>query len=127
MTPIAKERLVRSTLRALMTGPGDISTRMDSVLALLQTLPISDRRAVAKALKPRLARAFRQKQTLVHTATHLDAPTRQKLQEISSGAGMLFFEEAPNPSLLAGFTVQLGDDRRDYSLRSRLERLKKTP
>ena len=126
MTPIAVERIVRTSLAAILTGDGaGLAGRLDAVLEKLGTLPPADRRRVARALKPRLTRALNRRRSLLKSAAPMDEQMKAQVTKFADDKGMFFNEEALDEKLLAGFTLQLGDDRLDLSLRSRLQQFKK--
>lgn len=123
MTPITRERIVRASLRAIVEGEGVIDSRLESVAGLLENLRVADRRQIVKILKIRLLRALRQKTTTLRSATPLTPSILAQLKKISQERGMLIVEELLNPALLAGFSLQMGDDRTDYSLKGRVKQL----
>jgi F0F1-type ATP synthase delta subunit len=123
MTPINRERIIRASLRAIVEGEGTIDARMETVAGLLEKLSATDRRLIVKTLKMKLARALRQKTATLRMAGAIDAGTQARLKKLSEERGMLFIEELEMPQLLAGFSLQMGDDRTDYSLKGRVEQL----
>lgn len=122
MTPIAIERIVRLSLQAILQGSGSWDERLDAVVAKLNTLPPTDRKPVARVLQPKLARALRQKSAQLNLASSVGANLKSQLDAFTKNAGMLSTAEATDAKLLAGFTVQTGDDRLDLSLRGRLQK-----
>jgi|GEM_PF-2183868 hypothetical protein len=123
MTPIAAERIVRSSLRAVLDGPGTIETRLASVIERLQSLPAAARRRITAPLKMRLKRVLRRKTAVVKAASPVSDSIRRELKRRVDADGMAFFEERQDRTLLAGFSFQEGDDRIDYSLRNKVRSL----
>lgn len=123
MTPTTLERLVRSSLQAILQGTGTLEERLTAVTEKLSALPASDRARIAKHLRPKLARALRQKSAVLKSAGTLSAAVKERVQKFSQERGMLFTEEKTDEKLLAGFTLQLGDDRLNLSLINRLQSL----
>ena len=124
MTPTALDRIVRSSLAAILQGDGDLPSRMDQVATRLEVLSLPDRKRVTKVLKIRLSRAIRQKTATVVSATTLPAEAMAKIRQTTDAKGMVLAAEVIDPELLAGYTILLGDDRTDHSLRGRLEKLR---
>ena len=123
MTPITVDRIVRSSLQAILQGEGSLDERIDTVMKKLEALPASDRKRVARALKPKLSRALRQKTATLKTSAPLSPTLKESVQKFSTSRGMLFTQEQTDEKLLAGFTLQLGDDRLNLTLLNRLESL----
>jgi len=123
MTPINRERIIRAGLRAIVEGEGTIDARMEAVSALLEKLSATDRRLIVKTLKPKLSRALRQKTATLRMAGAIDEQTKLRLRKLAEERGMVSLEEIEIPALLAGFSLQLGDNRTDYSLKGRVEQL----
>lgn len=123
MTPTTLERIVRSSLQAILQGGGALDERMDAVVGSLSQLPASDRHRVVRLLKPKLERALRQKSAVLKSAGALSAAVKERVQKFSQERDMLFTEEQTDEKLLAGFTLQLGDDRLNLSLINRLQSL----
>jgi len=122
MTPIAIERIVRLSLQAILQGSGTIDTRLDEVIGKLSTLPPTDRKRVVRVLRPKLARALRQKSATLELTSGVNANIKTQLDTFATNAGMVTTQEHMNEKLLAGFTLQTGDDRLDLSLRGRLQK-----
>jgi F0F1-type ATP synthase delta subunit len=123
MTPITAERIVRMSLKAAMSGPGSLESRISEISTLLARLPSSAKRKIASPLKMRLMRALRRKTAIVRTALPVSDEIRKALRQKADEGGMLFFKEEIQDFLLAGFSYQEGDDRTDYSLRNKIRSL----
>lgn len=123
MTSTTLQRLVRSALQAILQGGGTLEERLESVMKKLEALPPSDRARIVRHLRPKLTRALRQKSAVLKSAVPLNAAVKERVQKFSQASGMLFTEEKTDEKLLAGFTLQLGDDRLNLSLINRLQSL----
>jgi F0F1-type ATP synthase delta subunit len=121
MTPGSVDRLVRVALRAIFEGDGELQPRLNQVAELIEKLPPADRRAVVKKLKPKFARAARMKTATLRHAGDLPDSLQSSVASLTRQNKMEFSTTTRDESLLAGFTLQLGDDRHDYSLLARLK------
>lgn len=125
MTPVTTERIVRSSLAAILHGPGEIESRLEAVLAQLGQLTPNEKKRILQRLQPRLMRALRQRTATVSYAGNLDQEIIAKIETFAKDNGILFHQKIENKGLLAGFTLQMGDDRQDYSLVARLRQFNK--
>ena len=124
MTPITRDQIVRASLQAILQGSGSLETRIDGIIEKLLSLPNSERRAIAKALKGKLSRALRGKSAQITSAEHLSTELYEKLDRLARESGAQLVEASLDPQLIAGYQLQIGDDRTDHSLQAKLQPFK---
>jgi len=94
---------------------------MEEVVGQLQVLPASDQKKIYKLLRPKLMRALRQRTMTVEHVDPLSSEMLSRLEKLMQQGNALTRQETIKPALLAGYTVQMGDDRYDFSLSGRLQ------
>jgi hypothetical protein len=121
MTPTTRSRLIRSCLQVLLQGEGAIEDRLEAIAGALSKLPLSQRTPLLKELRPRLVRAIHSRSAQIRSATPLPDELIAKLKALAHQRGALTVSTHHHPELLAGYCLQIGDDRTDYSLKARLQ------
>jgi F0F1-type ATP synthase delta subunit len=115
--------IIKASIAAVVEGEGSLEERLQRVVAELAKIPSANTRAtLAKALKPKLTAALRSRAAKITSATTLPTTVAEALDATARQKGALLVEQRIDEKLLAGFQFELGDDRWDESLKTRLNK-----
>lgn len=116
----------KKLLRLSLDERGDLSAeRVSGVLAALKKYPPRGYRLVLRAYHRVVERELRKSEAMVEHAGEISKASLQKIadQLTAQYERTISVQSAPNPKLLAGLRVRIGDDVYDSSLAGRLHRL----
>ena len=117
MTPASRQKWVRQALQFVLESPAELADAVEALGKAIQKLPsATDRRAITALSRRALRNRLRERTALIRTGSELPEDTSQKLEGFVHAKGARIVEYENDEALLAGFQIQIGDDRTDRTL-----------
>jgi hypothetical protein len=114
---------MRQALDVTLKGEGELAANVEALVTAVEHLPsAADRKIIAKALRGKLRSRLRAVRAVICTGAPLGAPIADKLENFAKAHGAELVETELDEKLLAGFQLQLGDDRTDATLLKNLQK-----
>jgi hypothetical protein len=117
MTPAARQKWVRQALQIVLEGSAELSDGVEALGRAIGALPsATDRKAITVLVRRGLRNRLRDRTATIRIGASLPEKINQDLEKFARAKGARIVERVENDELLAGFQIQIGDDRSDRTL-----------